>query len=505
MSSFNIFVFILRILSLNFILFGTISTAFAHAAERVFVVNLPLNYYYATGGMIVFLTFVLLLYVKRINLPTPRIILIFPQSSYFSVRYITSSCSFLILILLLFAGFFGNRDPLENILVLTIWTILWVGVTLATVVFGNIWNYLNPWHAPVITVRFIACYFLKRTDSKCSGSKNCNETSPLYIFINKLGYVPAIIGLAGFAWLEIISLAPNDPYILAQSVIIYWLIIFTIAAYQGEAWLKQGEFLTVFFHFLGKVAPLWLTDDNNKLMLSLPGHCIVTMELLSKSAVAFLILVLASVSFDGFSDSFFWLQLIGVNPLDFQGRSSVMGVNSIGLLGMWLLMALLILSMIALSCAIAWRKSFAFDFSFSFKQNNFWYEIGRIVATFLPISAAYHIAHYYTALLINGQYAIQALSDPFGLGWNIFNLPPYFVTTSFMTTHSGQLTIWNFQSALIVIGHMVAIILTYLCSTIGISNPENKIRNKFAHLPMSLLMVLYTIFGLWLLSTRTGA
>ena len=38
----------------------------------------------------------------------------------------------------------------------------------------------------------------------------------------------------------------------------------------------------------------------------------------------------------------------------------------------------------------------------------------------VPIALAYHFSHYLTALLVNGQYALVALSDPFALGWNLF-------------------------------------------------------------------------------------
>ena len=45
---------------------------------------------------------------------------------------------------------------------------------------------------------------------------------------------------------------------------------------------------------------------------------------------------------------------------------------------------------------------------------------GLLVWSIVPIALAYHFSHYLTALLVNGQYALVALSDPFARGWNLF-------------------------------------------------------------------------------------
>ena len=50
---------------------------------------------------------------------------------------------------LLAAGFAGSRDPLSNPLPLTVWTLLWIGLTLLQGLFGNLWHWINPWYAAV--------------------------------------------------------------------------------------------------------------------------------------------------------------------------------------------------------------------------------------------------------------------------------------------------------------------------------------------------------------------
>src|SRR6185369_15905490 len=43
----------------------------------------------------------------------------------------------------------------------------------------------------------------------------------------------------------------------------------------------------------------------------------------------------------------------------------------------------------------------------------------RFALSLVPIAIGYHLAHYLTFLLIQGQYIIPLASDPFGWGWNL--------------------------------------------------------------------------------------
>ena len=69
----------------------------------------------------------------------------------------------------------------------------------------------------------------------------------------------------------------------------------------------------------------------------------------------------------------------------------------------------------------------------------------------------------------------------------------------FLLTRAGTHLIWLAQFAIILAAHLLAVLL-------GL-----KIARRFAggdrlntHLPMTVLMVGYTIFGLWLLSSPTA-
>ena len=114
----------------------------------------------------------------------------------------------------------------------------------------------------------------------------------------------------------------------------------------------------------------------------------------------------------------------------------------------------------------------------------------RILA-FLPIAAGYHAAHYLTALLGNGQYLIAALDDPLANGASLLGLPHHWVSFAFLSDRASVTAIWNAQFALILGAHLLAVLIALRLAT-----PAPRI----AHLPMTALMVAYTVFGLWLLS-----
>lgn len=434
-------------------------TAFAHASERMVILTLPTGWYMLGAGLAVALTAVAGLMAGR--LPAFRASMLFERPALVPPGVTSWICAAL-LWLLIVTGIWGSRDPLANLLPLTIWTTLWVGLTLACVIFGNLWRDIEPWTGPVRAIRRLAGR---------SGS----------IGLSRLGLLPAVAGYLAFAWFEIISLAPADPYVLARVVSGYYLLILVLAVLEGEDWLKQGEFLTVYFGFAARVAPFWAEYDSGRarIMAGWPGAQVLRMAPLGASAIAFLTLVLASVSFDGLHQTFWWLSRIGINPLDYPGRSAVVGVNTLGLIAFWALSAATILGVIRAGLPGGAFREMA----------------GPIMLALLPIAAGYHVAHYLVDLLTSGQYLMAALNDPFARGWRLLGLPDHWVSFGFLATRSGVLAIWIAQFVVILGAHMLAVILGLKLAA------RNGTGSGFvSHLPMTLLMVAYTVFGLWLLS-----
>ena len=102
------------------------------------------------------------------------------------------------------------------------------------------------------------------------------------------------------------------------------------------------------------------------------------------------------------------------------------------------------------------------------------------------------------ALLVNGQYATVALTDPFGRGWFAAHDRMHGVTTSFLSNHASVTVIYSLQAAGIVIGHIIAVLVAH---HISLRLDPGRRAALLGQLPLAVLMVAYTLFGLWLLST----
>lgn len=444
----------------------------AHASERMVILTLPTGHYIAGAAAAVAITALAAVFARRLPgfpafvlsdrpaRPAPAVVSLLPA---------------LVLAGLVAAGYWGSRDPMANPLPLMLWTVVWVGLTLASVIFGNIWRTLSPWRGPVRLIR---------QSLGLSGR----------IGLARLGYWPAVLGFLGFAWLEMVSLRPDDPAVLARVVGVYWLSILALAVAEGEDWLDRGEALTVYFGFVSRIAPLWREEADGRVrrMAGPPGAQILRLPPLPPSAIAFVTLILAGVTFDGLHETFWWLVQIGINPLEFPGRSAVTGVNSAGLLATWALTTATILSAIWSGLALA------------AEAGRFRALAGPLMLSFLPIASGYHVAHYLIALMTQGQYVIAALNDPFHREWAILGLSDHWVSFGFLSDMHWVQAIWNVQFAVILTAHLLAVILS-LKLTARADGGDARPLPAVAHLPVTVLMVLYTALGLWLLSTPTGA
>jgi hypothetical protein len=251
--------------------------------------------------------------------------------------------------------------------------------------------------------------------------------------------------------------------------------------FGAEAWLGRAECFTVFLRFIARLAPLRVHGGETR--AGPPGTHLIAQPSLPVSGALFLLLALSTVSFDGLTKTFFWLARIGVNPLAFPGRSAVMWENTAGLIGAWAALALAFAACVGAGLALAGTRG-------RFRET-----FGRLALAITPIALGYHLAHYLPVLLVNGQYALAAGAKMFGLG----EVP---VTTSFFNTSQTVRLIWLTQAGAIVVGHIVAVAVAHRLALELFTDPR---RAALSQIPLSALMVLYTLLGLWLLASPTGA
>ena len=458
---------------------GSADQALAHGAERGFVLLLPTGYVVLGEALAVAVSFAIVAllpdrlfergFACKLRLGTMPGISPVPLSLISTVFL----CG------LIAAGLIGTRDPLANPLPLTIWTVWWVGVVLLHAVLGNAWAWLNP---------FVGPYALL---DRLSGGRLAARRLP---FSPAYDYLPALPVFLAFAWFQLVAPAPDDPARLAAAVSIYSLLtLLAVCLFGPEMWLTKADPFAVFLRLVAAVAPIQFRSSRhdrgkNDIHLRVPGAGLADLPALPLSGAFFVLLTLSSVSFDGLSNTFWWLSLAGINPLDFPGRTAVIGLNTLGLITAFIALTLLFTAAVYAGWLLAG------------KPGEFAHLFGQLVLSLIPISIAFHFAHYLTDLLVNGQYAALVLNDPLGRGWNLIGLRDFHVTASFLNTANGSLTIFSIQMVAIVIGHITSIAVAHL-----LLRGRRTRRTIALEAPLAILMVAYTAFGLWLLSTPSIA
>ena len=122
-------------------------------------------------------------------------------------------------------------------------------------------------------------------------------------------------------------------------------------------------------------------------------------------------------------------------------------------------------------------------------------DAGAYAPTLIPIAGAYFVAHYFAFLLIAGQNTPAVVVDPFGHSWNPGGWGEYEIWRGIAP---AALT-WWVQILLIVWGHVAAV---FAAHRLALGRSRNAFR---AQLPLVLLMVGYTVAGLWVLAQQLKA
>ena len=373
-----------------------------------------------------------------------------------------------LLVLIFLTALIGEPSSAQNLSPTFIYVIFWLGLVPLQVVFGNVWRVLNPWLALANGVEWI-------------WRKLGQEWTPPLEYPERLGVWPAAFFLLCFAALELCYAEPASPRALALAIALYsYAMWFGMAAYGRREWDTHGNGFTVYFGLLARIAPFG--EHEGRLVRRMPLSGLSGRET-TPGVLAFVAVMLGSVGFDGFSRSSIWQDLRarveGPYIVDQPGRAELFStaLSLAGLIGCVLVVALAFLGAVRLAeVTVRSDRSLVPEF----------------VQSLVPIALVYAVAHYFTLLVIQGQYALPLASDPFGFGWDLFGTVDYAPNIAPFAPN----TVWYVQVGALVAGHVAGLTVAH-DRAVTILPERDALRSQYAMLG---LMVVYTIGGLWLLS-----
>ncbi|NUZ07362.1 hypothetical protein [Piscinibacter koreensis] len=391
----------------------------------------------------------------------------------------------LLFVLTLATGFVGHQDPYANLIVTMVWVLWWVGMAFFCALVGDVWDVVNP--LPV----------LYRAVVRVLGTRE----SIGWTYPARLGAWPAVLLFFAFAWAELLWQDKDVPRALAGALLGYAVIGWCAMLLFGvDAWRRHGDAFAMVFRVLGRFAPLEVRSATAtqpaRLGLRLYGAGLLRDEPVPNSVAAFVLLMLATVTFDGFHETPL-MDRIGTAAQASRPvaealftLASATGLDET----QWLNTAILVLFPIAFVLIFratgAWMLRLAGGPS---TPGTAGADINAMVWSLVPIAVAYHLAHYASLLITTGQFIVPLASDPFGWGWNLFGTRGRGVDLGILS----PAVYWYTAVILIVVGHVLAVIVAHIEAARRFASHRAVLLGQ---LPMLVLMVAYTSLSLWIMA-----
>jgi hypothetical protein len=378
--------------------------------------------------------------------------------------------------LVLYSGFAGAQVPNANFTVTFIYVIFWVGMPLASVLFGDIFSAFNPWRTCARAVRALMAVLPRRRSG-----------SPPLRYPKWLGLWPSAGVIAGFAWLELVYI-PADrerPSTLAALSLGYFLAMLAGMALFGiEEWAERADGFGVYFNLLSRLSPL-CRDGDGVLYLRRALSGITDLEV-GPGTVALICTIIGTTTFDGFSNGGVWRNIepsLGnvFSDLGFNQTPALELTYTAGLIFCILFIRLVY------RIGIAGVRSVGSRYDTRELTNAF-------AHTLVPIGVAYVLAHYFSLLIWQSQAMVYLASDPLGNGADIFGTSGYQIDYHVIS----YAAIWYVQVAALLSGHVAGLALAHDRALVMYRDPEEAVRSQYW---MLAVMVAFTSFGLWLLSS----
>jgi hypothetical protein len=381
----------------------------------------------------------------------------------------------------IYAGLRGTEAPDRNFALTFFYVTAWLGFPLVSVFLGDVFRPVNPWRA---AGRMAGWAF-----RGIAGQGSAHLSYP-----RRLGRWPAAIGLVAVVWLEIVYGSSGgvavglSPHAAAVAAIVYSLYSLAMMALFGtEEWCRKGEVFSVYFGMFSQLGAFEARDG--RLGVRRPLAASTNWAAVPGSA-AVVIASIGTTSFDGAQegalktpllDTFNWLADRGVDlTWALRGADTIFMALCIGGIAVIYLLGVRGMRTVGGAPPLATLRS-------------------GFAHTLIPIAFAYLLAHYFSLFVFQEQAQFTyLLSDPLGT-----------TTTDLFGTASSGIdytvvsanAIWYVQVGALVVGHVLGLTLAHDRAVAYWSDYRQASRSQYW---MLAVMVAFTCFGLYLLSSGNG-
>jgi hypothetical protein len=386
--------------------------------------------------------------------PLPRWLAAFVESPLTRGALVTAA--------LLFAGWltaaavFG-KNTLVNPVFGGVYVLLWVGLVPAAILFGPVYRLCNP---------------LRWIHRGICAAARVDHRIGLVEYPRRLGLWPAALTLFAFAWLELVN--PNVSTSLPDIRIWFGLlgaVLLAGAMLFGDVWFARADPFEVYSSLVARLSPFGRRTDG-VLVVRNPLENLDGLPVLP-GLVGAVSVLLGSTAFDAFHSSARWLSW----SRDYSEHFVL--VNTLGLMGFCLavLLSLSLASVATAGLGELPRREMP----------------SQLAHSLVPIVVGYIVAHYLSFFVSQGLQTLEQLGDPFTRGWTLMTWVSQEFNVYAIYEHPTGLAVTKVVA--VVIGHVLGVISAH-DRAVRLLPRRHAIVGQ---LPMLVLMVAYTLTGLWLL------
>ena len=388
----------------------------------------------------------------------------------------------------------GDISPLPAVL---LWIGIWVGLPIVAVLAGNPWPSLSPFRTTFAALEAIG---------RRVGIERLELGLP---YPAALARWPAVLLLGAGIWAELVL--PGGEVAATVATLMAGYTLLTIAGmflFGQPAWLRHAELFEIELGWFGRIGPLARRARDERLCEGCDERCepdrcidcpecsvvaeddervpglrpwIVGLTDLARpdwSDVAFIVLVLAGVTYDGLRETAvgtFLFNAIYPVVATLLGPTSATTFLVVETLQLVAVFVAFLVAFVAVALA-------THRMSDARARGSLGAQAGRYAVTLLPIAGGYLIAHYLTLVLQGVAWLPSLLVDP------LMSLAPQLDAIPIVL-------VWYLSVASIVGGHIAAI---FLAHRLALRDAPG--RATLAGIPMVALMVGYTVLSLWIIA-----